>query len=113
MDTEWVKVPKKLTFGMRVALEIAVERHADDVDRIYRELLDFAPAYKAASTPGQVMLCPHPAIYNRGKCCGKCPELIVECVRDILTDWNFGPLQDRDALVAIHGLVGDNIQGST
>lgn len=97
MDTEWVKVPKKLTFGMRVALETAVDRHADDVDRVYRELLDYAPAYKAASTPEQVMLCPHPDVYNRGDCCGKCPELVVECVRDILTDWNFGPMPDRGA----------------
>lgn len=33
-------------------------------------------------------------------------------VEAVLTDWNFGPLQDRDALVAIHNLIGDNIQGA-
>lgn len=44
MDTEWVKVPKRLTFGMRVALEVAVERHADDADRMWSEVLDYAPA---------------------------------------------------------------------
>ena len=42
--SEWIVVPKRLTFGMRVALEIAVERHADDVDRVWSEVLDFAPS---------------------------------------------------------------------
>ena len=41
--TEWVRVPKKLTFGIRIALEEAIIRHDKDLDRIYREILDFAP----------------------------------------------------------------------
>ncbi|WP_191126158.1 hypothetical protein [Mesorhizobium sp. B2-1-2] len=43
-DETWIKVPKKLTFGMRVALEEAIIRHERDPDKIYQEVLDFAPA---------------------------------------------------------------------
>lgn len=60
-----------------------------------------------------IVPCPHPEMYNDGLCCGECfsdPAKVVEEVRRILTDWNFGPIQDRDALVAIHAFVGDNIQ---
>lgn len=39
----WVMLPAQLTFGMRVALEEAIIRHDKDLDRVYREILDFAP----------------------------------------------------------------------
>lgn len=42
-DDMWVVVPKQLTFGMRIALEEAIIRHDKDLDRVWREVLDFAP----------------------------------------------------------------------
>lgn len=39
----WMTVPRKLTFGMRIALEEAIIRHDKDLDRVWREVLDFAP----------------------------------------------------------------------
>lgn len=34
----------------------------------------------------------------------------LTAIRAIVTEWNFGPTGDRDALVAIHGIIGDDIQ---
>lgn len=34
----------------------------------------------------------------------------VAQVRAVITEWNFGPLGDRDALVAIWRIVGDDFQ---
>lgn len=37
-------------------------------------------------------------------------EELVELIRNILTDWNYGPSgMDRQAILAIHELVGDNV----
>lgn len=38
-------------------------------------------------------------------------EVLVNQVRAVITEWNFGPLGDTEALVSIWKLVGDNIQG--
>lgn len=56
--------------------------------------------------------CPNPAAYDAGRCCGEClkPDNAIQSVRDILTAWNFGPMDDRKALVRILAYVGDNIQ---
>lgn len=45
----WIAVPCKLTFGMRIALEEAIVRHDKDLDRVWREVLDFAPAHTPES----------------------------------------------------------------
>lgn len=31
----------------------------------------------------------------------------------VLTEWNFGPMSDREALIALHDLIGDNMQGAS
>lgn len=39
---------------------------------------------------------------------------VLQKVRDVVTAWNWGPVMtDRDAMVAIFELVGDNIQSPT
>lgn len=37
----------------------------------------------------------------------------IECIRDIVTEWNFGPVNSRWAMDAIFAIVGDHIQGRT
>jgi len=44
----WRLVPDTLTFGMSVALEEAIIRHDKDTHRVWREVLDFAPAAPTA-----------------------------------------------------------------
>lgn len=38
-------------------------------------------------------------------------EELIAKIREILTAWNYGPSgTDRQAILAIHDLVGDNVQ---
>lgn len=36
---------------------------------------------------------------------------LIDKVRAVITAWNFGTAQDRDALAAIWSIVGDDVQG--
>lgn len=36
---------------------------------------------------------------------------LIDKVRTVITAWNFGPVEDRQALKAIYEIVGDDIQG--
>ena len=51
-DNNWVVVPRKLTFGMRIALEEAIIRHDKDLDRVWREVLEFA--YSPLASTGRM-----------------------------------------------------------
>src|SRR5690242_6187709 len=58
----WVAVPSNLTFGMRIALEEAMIRHDKDLDRVWREVLDYAPtapAHGAGGRPLKEDVAPH------------------------------------------------------